>query len=60
MADGYKLWKACPTCKGAGVQALPNNTGVLVDRTCPECLGQKYFLWGWCSVDTFTLPDVPE
>jgi hypothetical protein len=61
MADGYKLWGICPLCSGAGkfYQWVGNvNTGGSLELLgCPPCGGSGYVFNGWCSVDTFTLPD---
>jgi hypothetical protein len=57
MADGYKLWEVCRLCKGTG---LCGDEG-LESNECVACKGKKYIFSGWCSVDTFTLPDnLPE
>ena len=57
MAKGYKLWIICPQCNGTGLggdEGLENNV-------CVACNGKKYIFNGWCSEDTFTLPDnLPE
>ena len=61
MADGYKLWKVCPLCTGAGKFSQwvgdinSGSSPELLD--CPQCNGSGYVFVGWCSVDTFTLPD---
>jgi DnaJ-class molecular chaperone len=64
MADGYKLWRICLACAGSG------HTGKLIEgdpgqpptnETCTLCNGSGYIFFGWCSVDTFTLPaNLPE
>lgn len=65
MADGYKLWRVCPTCNGAGTYPQWSNDvgsgGSIELRNCGKCNGKKYIFSGWCSVDTFTLPaDLPD
>lgn len=60
MADGYKLWRTCPGCKGTGTQPRPDETGTPIEETCVECAGNGYYLWGWCTVDTFAMPAMPE
>jgi hypothetical protein len=60
MADGYKLWQVCPICNGTGVISFWTGDGS-EERSCPKCAGVKYIFFGWCSVDTFTLPaDLPD
>ena len=62
MADGYKLWKDCEYClKGKQKQWVGAEGGGLSDVDCSQCGGTGYRFFGWCSVDTFTLPaNLPE
>lgn len=61
MADGYKLYQACPQCGGAGVLTVSDGPdGETKEIVCFRCSGNKYFFLGWCTADTFTMPDMPE
>ena len=53
MATGYKLWMICPSCKGTGL----NGDEKSGNRQCSECSGIKYIVGGWCSEDTYTIPE---
>lgn len=55
MADGYKLWVDCCYCN-KGKRVRRDGDGNLVDVACEYCNGSGYMFFGWCSVDTFTLP----
>lgn len=56
MADGYKLWQKCPYCVD-GKQKKSVNEQDIADVDCPQCGATGWKFFGWCSTDTYTLPD---
>lgn len=60
MAEVYKLWKPCPTCRGTGKilsgAESPYNGAEIV---CASCNGTKVIFDGYCSVATYQVPEVP-
>jgi len=62
MAEGYKIWVECPYCIN-GKQKTSGTTeeSETIEIDCPQCGGLGYRFFGWCSVDTFTMPgNLPE
>lgn len=60
MAEAYKLYTICKTCKGVGTIDLPLGAGPTPTSVeCPECDGAKIILASYCTVATYEIPDIP-
>jgi len=60
MANAYKLYKICSSCKGTGKITLPiGSSPTPTECTCFDCVGAKVYLWGYCTEAIFAIPDIP-
>ena len=56
MAQAYKLYDICVNCSGTGKVVIAGKD----EQTCTQCNGAKILLKGYCSVNTYDIPEVPE
>jgi DnaJ-class molecular chaperone len=59
MAQAYKLYKICDKCSGTGTCVVEVETEITT-IPCPNCKGLKVILYGYCSVNTYDVSEVPE
>ena len=58
MANAYKLYKVCSSCKGTGKLAPMVEHGEEPD--CSDCQGTGIVLSGYCTEATYNIPEIPE
>lgn len=56
MATVYKLYEICKECGGTGKEIIAGKDEV----TCKQCNGDKVKLTGYCSADTYDIPEIPS
>jgi len=57
MANGYKLYQACPACGGKGERSVYAGASSST-ITCVECGGDGIVFFGWCTEGLFEMPAI--
>lgn len=63
--DGHWIYQKCGHCGGDGylesITQAPGQPPVESQQVCPNCDGDKIFLWGYMTKDDHLLPpEIPE
>jgi ribosomal protein L33 len=53
----YEITLDCPECEGFGYFEHQRSATLYINRTCPECAGERYKVWIIVNPDFADYPD---